>query len=221
VAGAAVGWASSNPLVATVSAQGLVRAVAPGVAQLTARSGASSAAAVVTVAARPQRSTVPEQVAAAPVPAAPAAGQTQPAPVPPAPAAVTPVAPAPVSAARDTEKAVEVAPPPLKPVDPRPDIERALDTYRRAIESRDLGQLRLAYPGLTPDQERAWRDFFGNVSQLSATLSLKDLQVSGDRAQATVTGTYEYRSRTRQTQHVEFAAGFERRPAGWRLVSVK
>ncbi len=116
---------------------------------------------------------------------------------------------------------VEETPPPPRLVDPRPEIERALDAYRRAIESRDLAQLRAAYPGMSADQERAWRVFFGNVTELSAALKMQDLQVSGDRAQANVAGTYDFRSRTRQTQHVAFLAAFERGAAGWRLMTIK
>jgi hypothetical protein len=110
---------------------------------------------------------------------------------------------------------------PPAPVDPRPEIEARLEAYRRAIESRDLTRLRAAYPGLTAEQESAWRGFFANVSQLSATLSMQDLRTTGDRAEASVSGTYEFRSDTHQTQHVQFVAGFERGPAGWRLISIK
>ena len=47
--GATVSWSSSNPDVATVSAQGLVTAVSNGTASITARSGSASAGRIVTV----------------------------------------------------------------------------------------------------------------------------------------------------------------------------
>jgi serine/threonine protein kinase/uncharacterized protein YjdB len=118
--------------------------------------------------------------------------------------------------------AAATEPPPAAPaVNPRPAIEQALDRYRRAIESRDLAQLRAAYPGLTADQERAWREFFGNVSDLAVTLKIDDLEVAGSRADVRISGTYEFRSGSRQTQHVELAAVFEGGSTGWRLISIK
>jgi hypothetical protein len=229
--GASVVWESSNPRVATVSPDGVVRGVGPGVAQLTARSGASSAAAVVTVTAPAQRSRLPERVTVVPSAPAPQPAETtarqQAAPVA-APVAAPPVVPAAPAPARDTVVArdtprvnLEPPPPSPRPVDPRPEIERTLENYRRAIESRDLSRLKAAYPGLTAEQEEAWQGFFGNVTQLTATLSVQDLQVSGDRAQATLSGTYAFHSGSRQVQRVELVAGLERGPDGWRLVSIK
>jgi serine/threonine protein kinase len=113
------------------------------------------------------------------------------------------------------------APQPAPPGDARPEIERALETYRRAIESRDLTRLKLAYPGLTPEQAKAWAAFFANVTDLSAILKIEDLEVTGDRAQARVAATYEFRSGAKQTQQVEQVAVFERAATGWRLTSVK
>ena len=50
ISGARVGWASSDPSIASVDADGLIRAEANGTAQVTARSGAMSATVDVTVA---------------------------------------------------------------------------------------------------------------------------------------------------------------------------
>jgi serine/threonine protein kinase len=224
VTGVAVSWASSDPDVAAVSSAGEVQGAARGADQITARSGSSSAAAVVTVTA----------------PVAPVAQAAPPPAV--ARVAVTPATPsqvvrdsvaAPVDVAAARSSVAVVARPPAvaapaaappaaePPTNPRPQIEQALERYRRAIESRDLARLGTAYPGLTADQERAWRDFFASVSDLSATLKIQELEVAGGRAEAQVTGTYEFRSGTRQTQHVELTAIFERESAGWRLVSIK
>src|SRR3989442_3078696 len=56
-------------------------------------------------------------------------------------------------ATRDTQ-ARRVAEPPAAPAatpapaDPRPDIQKVIDDYARALESRDVGQVRRADPGL-------------------------------------------------------------------------
>lgn len=126
-------------------------------------------------------------------------------------------------AARATATVVVEAVPaqPRPVVDQRPAIERVIDTYRQAIESRDLERLRAAYPGLTADQERAWREFFGNVTELSAELRIDDLQITGERATASIAATYDFRTGRRQTQHLELTATLERGPTGWRLIAIK
>jgi serine/threonine-protein kinase len=217
-------WASSDSRVATVSAGGEVRAVGPGTAQLTARTGASSAAAVVTVARRAPTTTVAAE--------APAPPSRPAAPVTPPRAAVestnaSPPAPAPAPAA-DTARPIssavvpaEPAPSVARPVDHRPAIERVLENYRRAIESRDLAQLRAAYPGLTAEQERAWRDFFGSITHITATLTVRSLETAGDQAQARIAVTYEYRARANQTQNLDLTAALALRPSGWQITAIR
>ena len=107
------------------------------------------------------------------------------------------------------------------PADPRPEIERLLETYRRAIESRDLDRLRSAYPGMTADQEQAWRGFFSNVSALQATLEILELDISGDTARARMEATYEYRMNRSETQTFVFTASFRRGTDGWRMDQVQ
>src|SRR5437899_6046474 len=60
---------------------------------------------------------------------------------------------------RAAEPPAAPAPAPL-PVDPRPQIEQAIADYARALESRDLSEVRRAYPGLTPAQQQGWKDLF-------------------------------------------------------------
>jgi hypothetical protein len=106
-------------------------------------------------------------------------------------------------------------------VDHRPAIERVLETYRRAIESRDLAQLRAAYPGLTAPQERAWRDFFGGITHITARLTIRSLETSGDQARARLAVTYEYRARANQTQDLDLTAVLELRASGWQITAIR
>jgi serine/threonine-protein kinase len=165
--GQSVSWTSSHPNALQVSPTGLVAAVAPGSATVTAQTGRASASVRVVV--------------AAPV----------------------------------------TAPPTDPPEDPQPAIEAVLESYRRAIESRDLSQLRRAYPGMTAEQERAFRNFFANVSQLVARLTIVELQISGDTARAQVEATYEFRTSRTETQDFAFVATLERGRTGWQLVEVR
>src|SRR6266576_4706764 len=86
-------------------------------------------------------------------------------------------------AARDT--APPTAPPAALPaapsvaVDPRPAIESAIAAYARALETRDIGEVRRAYPGLTSAQQQGWEDLFRASRSLKARLTVSALDVRG------------------------------------------
>ena len=119
---------------------------------------------------------------------------------------------------------VTVLPPPPPPVaeNPRPLIDAAIQGYARALESRDVQQVRRAYPGLTPQQAQQWRDFFGMVSDLKVDLAIKQLQITGDVAEAQVEGLSQYiQSRRAQRQPVSFHATLDRASGAWRIASIR
>jgi hypothetical protein len=125
-----------------------------------------------------------------------------------------------------TQPPVVTAPPPTAPSpapeNPRPLIEAAIQGYARALESRDVQQVRRAYPGLTAQQAQVWRDFFGMVSALKVDLAIKQLQISGDVAEAEVEGTNQYvQSRRPQRQPIAFHATLERSSGSWRITSIQ
>jgi len=118
---------------------------------------------------------------------------------------------------------VTAAPPPAAaPENPRPLIEAAIQGYARALESRDVQQVRRAYPGLTPQQAQVWRDFFGMVTDLRVDLAIKQLQITGDVAEAQVEGLSQYvQSRRPQRQPVSFHATLDRASGAWRIASIR
>jgi serine/threonine protein kinase len=121
--------------------------------------------------------------------------------------------PAPVTATPVTPPLVE---------NPRPLIEAAIQGYARALESRDVQQVRRAYPGLTPQQAQVWRDFFGMVTDLKVDLAIKQLQITGDVAEAQVEGLSQYtQSRRPQRQPVSFHATLDRASGVWRIASIR
>ncbi|PYO94095.1 MAG: hypothetical protein DMD60_14865 [Gemmatimonadetes bacterium] len=132
-------------------------------------------------------------------------------------------------ATRDTQprRAVEQAAPPAAtpaPVDPRPDIQKVIDDYARALEARDVGQVRRAYPGLTSAQEQSWQDFFQSVRNLKAGLTVTALHLSGLTAEAIVSGTYEYdnaRTGRAERRPVTFRAMLVVDSGGWRLTTIR
>ena len=124
---------------------------------------------------------------------------------------------------RAAEPPAAPAPAPL-PVDPRPQIEQVIADYARALESRDLSEVRRAYPGLTSAQQQGWKDLFQSARKLKASLTVTAVKVVGATAEAIVTGVYEYdNARTGRTERlpVTFRAILVAEPGGWRLATVR
>src|SRR2546425_250488 len=124
---------------------------------------------------------------------------------------------------RAAEPPAAPAPAPL-PVDPRPEIEQVIADYARALESRDLSEVRRAYPGLTPAQQQGWKELFQSARKLKASLTVTAVKVVGATAEAIVTGVYEYdNARTGRTERlpVTFRAILVAEPGGWRLATVR
>jgi len=132
-------------------------------------------------------------------------------------------------AARDTQPrraAEQPAAPAVTPgpVDPRADIQKVIDDYARALESRDVGQVRRAYPGLTSAQQQSWQDFFQSVRNLKAGLTVTAVHLSGPTAEAIVSGVYEYDNATTgraERRPVTFRAILLVDSGGWRLTTVR
>jgi serine/threonine-protein kinase len=103
------------------------------------------------------------------------------------------------------------------------DVTSLLAQYARAIEARDLGDIKALYPQITDTQERGFRDFFENVRTLKATFTLGTLGVDGNSATAPITGAYDYTDRSGKVQHqaLAFRAVFRRDGTRWQIASVR
>ena len=141
--------------------------------------------------------------------------------------------------ARDTEpRRVAESPPPAPPpapapvpgpvapvaTDPRPDIQKVIADYAAALESRDVEQVRHAYPGLTAAQQGSWQTFFDRVRNLKASLGVAALNVTGATADATVSGVYEYDNASTgraERRPVTFRATLARDANGWRITAIR
>jgi eukaryotic-like serine/threonine-protein kinase len=106
---------------------------------------------------------------------------------------------------------------------PAVEIEAVLTNYERAIDSRDLAELRRAYPGMTSAQSKGWEDFFNTLRSIHATLTGSGLDVRGDAADTRVSGTYDYVTTAGKSmrQQVSFQASFRREGGAWRLIAVR
>lgn len=95
--------------------------------------------------------------------------------------------------------------------------------YGRAIGTRDVGEVRRVYVGMTPQQQSQWESFFTSVRSMSATFQVASLDVSGSTAVAHLTGVYEYVTRAGRTerQPVTFEATLQREGDRWKLQAVR
>ncbi|HEY9225056.1 MAG TPA: hypothetical protein VIP11_00320, partial [Gemmatimonadaceae bacterium] len=106
---------------------------------------------------------------------------------------------------------------------PSVEIGAVVAAYERAIGTRDVAEVRRAYPGMTAAQGKGWEDFFKSLRSISATLSMDGLDVRGDAAEARVTGAYDYVNTAGKNsrQSVSFRAAFRKEGGAWRLVNVR
>jgi serine/threonine-protein kinase len=102
------------------------------------------------------------------------------------------------------------------PVEARAAVPDLIAAYARALESRDIAQVRQAYPGMTQQQESAFRTSLPNLQ--SAALNVESIDEQGEVATAMVRGEYVFVfDGRRQASAVSFRATFERAGTGWRM----
>src|SRR5216117_164916 len=131
-------------------------------------------------------------------------------------------------AVRDTVRERPAAPPAAPPVahppaDPRAEIKALLADYARALESRDVNEVRRVYPGLTAVEQETFRQFFQSVPELKAALTINRLVVAGSSADAIVDGVYEYvepKTGRSKRDTTTFRATLVQDSTGWHLSSI-
>jgi len=131
-----------------------------------------------------------------------------------------------VSRSRPPVAIPPAAPPPVThpPDDPRVEIKGLIGDYARALESRDLAEIRRVYPGLTSAEQAAFEQFFESVSDLKAGLTIDRLIIAGSSADALVSGVYEYRdTRTGRGRRdtTSFRATLVQDSTGWHLTAIR
>ena len=114
----------------------------------------------------------------------------------------------------------------VAPVDPLPGIQAAITSYAHALESRDVAQLRAAYPALTADEAHRWQDIFDATNKLSATLTaVAPAHVTADGAEVDVTATFDfdYKHGMAGDRHptLTYHAVLARDGQHWKLTSIR
>ncbi|MFN7977261.1 MAG: hypothetical protein U0P30_03940 [Vicinamibacterales bacterium] len=157
----------------------------------------------------------------APAVATPAASAPAPAPAPPpaaeptrAPESFTPRAaspekrpePAPAAPARESDDA---------------QVRRALDTYVRAIENKDIALFRSVRPGLSADEEKRLRTSFAQVEKQSIEMKVDAIAITGDTADAKVSRVDTVQAGGRaQTSRSNQTIRLARRGGSWVIVEL-
>jgi serine/threonine-protein kinase len=101
-------------------------------------------------------------------------------------------------------------------------VQRALDAYARAIESRDMAALRRAAPDMRPDERARWAKVFTDARRVDAELTVTDIQVGGNTIIAAVRSRIDLQlvgSRPAVSTDVASVATLVRDSSGWRLRS--
>jgi serine/threonine protein kinase len=146
------------------------------------------------------------------------------------------IAPAPSLATR--QEVVSSPPPAAPPVAPPPkqettaaapaaptvaDIAPAVESFARAIESRDIGTIRREFPGLTSEQLRRFEQFFGGARSINATFRVTGVESSGASAVARLEGVYAFVTNegVNERQPVSFTVMLRPEGKGWHLVSMR
>jgi eukaryotic-like serine/threonine-protein kinase len=102
-------------------------------------------------------------------------------------------------------------------------IATVINAYARAIESRDLAAVRRLNPGLTSAQQNGFDQFFRAVRSIRARLTVVSSDVSGNNAEARLTGAYDYVTTKGENVHqpLSFQATLRRDSGVWRLTAVR
>ena len=115
------------------------------------------------------------------------------------------------------------APAPESREDIAAQVSAVIAAYARALESRDIDELRRVYPTMSASQRSAFQDFFRSTRSLRATLSVGALQIDGPSAEAQLTGFFDYMTSAgvAEQRPVSFRASLHRDGNVWKLVAVR
>jgi hypothetical protein len=100
-------------------------------------------------------------------------------------------------------------------------VRRAIATYERAIESKDVALFRSVRPGLSADEERRLRASFDQVGRQQIEIEIESIAITGAGAVVRLTRQDVVESggrsqTTRSTQTLRLA----RRESGWIIVEL-
>jgi eukaryotic-like serine/threonine-protein kinase len=116
-----------------------------------------------------------------------------------------------------------IAPPSAQPPEARRAIEVLLEDLGRALSSERIANLRVLYPGITPEERRSWEAFFHEWNKITATFTIEDFKTETATATGNVRAMFQYvpaRGGAPRVDRRRFAMRFEKKDVGWRLAGV-
>ena len=113
-------------------------------------------------------------------------------------------------------------------VDPRTDtlaarreIQRAMQRFSAAVESRNIARVIAAVPSLTPEQQRDWEELFERAPALRFDISVQRVKYQERGSEADLRGFIAY-TRSGSTRRIvdpwNMTADLAVGPEGWRIV---
>jgi hypothetical protein len=134
-------------------------------------------------------------------PAAPPRAAAQPEPTPPAATPPAPTAPAQAAAPVESDDAA---------------IRRVIQTYKRAIETKDIALFRSVRPNLSRTDETVLMNSFRQIDSQQIDLRIENLRIDGRTASAQIVRRDTLiTSGRRQVQNSTQTLRFEKTNAGW------
>ena len=115
-------------------------------------------------------------------------------------------------------------PRPAAPVDPRQAVEAAIQSYARALESRQISEVRKVYPGIQPEQETQLAQTLRSMDQLKMTLRVFAVDIQGNTATANISQRYDFFSRDNRRNEsiaVDIVATLENGANGWMIRQIR
>lgn len=103
----------------------------------------------------------------------------------------------------------------------RSNLQTPIANFARAVSSKDIGQLRRAFPGLTPQQENGWQNNFSQFDRIEATPRMGAPVISAGGNAATLDFTLQIvmidAGGTRTPVASQYRAVYARRNGSWVL----
>ena len=116
--------------------------------------------------------------------------------------------------------AAGIAPPSPQPAPARAAVEVLLADLARAVASERVSNLRVLSPRMTPQDERAWSEFFRSARRLTAEFNIVEFQAGATTATAQVRAQYRYVEAANgppQELRQRLAMRFAKTSVGWRI----
>jgi len=110
-----------------------------------------------------------------------------------------------------------------QPSDPRGAINQLLSDFARAIQSRQVANMRTLYPTITDREASDWQRLFDGVISVDATFAADSLTVKGATARGVVRGHFrDLRTQARVPQEWTqvSAMTFHHEKSGWRITGI-